>query len=1105
MADPFGRGGSSGSSGGSHRSDPFGRSGAKKKSRGGILGVVERTGSDLYHAAVNTPAGVVALGKGLAHDPVGTVKDVAKATASDLRHPLRRPGYTLLDLWGIASLGAGTAARAGAVGAKLSEGARAGELAKAALHGVEPGPRVFSHDGVSVEGIYSRSPLTRLAQKQADLLREAKAPSRNAKRVGRELRRQERIVGGIERGPASALIAAGRKLSAEQQTALRVVAEGVPVSERLATHEADLAAASGRTARRLRRKIDLLHGATKYLDETDGEPKIGGEHAKLQTIYGKLEQVSHDREDLLAKIGDLTPQAIEERLHGPGRIFKGAKYETPTPGKLGRESAAMKRERSRLASLERRLGKEHAAEAAFMAKSGARDLGPISEADATARLAELDQQYETLVKKLVPETSPYGGKISQREQLVRNAANAKPRARKQRTVSADEFRTAEDALLKTIEKHRGNATADRAARVVAEREQLRNALNARGEASISGETPPRLPAGAARAHKSVPTGSNPHRNRIVLLGHALEAQQARVAAMDSAAAGRVKPTGLVGAEDFRGGKVHISHGPDAGVRGSLRRGPQVGANDVIGKPRPLASTRKPLTGAAIHQGSFGDKSTEIVGRSNLEAHKLGALLRIRDALEPAIKATPQSEHDILIRRNGLGANEPLPGIAKELREKLDLGAKLTADEQRQVQGAFERLRSHILPTTGGVPLSPEAEAELLRHFEEGKIGFVDRRLLGGLDKPQPRLETFIGTRGAKIFDAVNNAERGATLYLKPAYAIPNLLGNVALNILQQGFAAPYELSRSLRLARNPELAAKIDEVMGEGFSQSLAGEHGVGTKALQAAAHFWGRGVDSPFRRASFLYEARRAGYKTPAELERLLADEAHRPQLLQVARRANQSIIDYANLNPIERAVVARTIYFYAWTKGSSVYAAHFVADHPVEAMIAAQIGRMGKQQSDKTLGALPSYLEGLIPVGKAKNGNPIVVNPSAAAIFQTPAQVGRGIAGLASGDPSSVAELSSFTTPAVNALVELISGHQLGSPVPVHGVKNVAYDSLVANLPQTALVRNLLQALHGEGKGRLYPPTVQSALLQYLAGGIANPRELNIGVAHKQAKQGR
>jgi hypothetical protein len=294
--------------------------------------------------------------------------------------------------------------------------------------------------------------------------------------------------------------------------------------------------------------------------------------------------------------------------------------------------------------------------------------------------------------------------------------------------------------------------------------------------------------------------------------------------------------------------------------------------------------------------------------------------------------------------------------------------------------------------------------------------------------------------------------------------------------------------------------------MGEGFARSLAGETGAGTRAIQAAANFWGRGVDVPFRRASFLYEARRAGFKSPKQLEALLTQDAHRAALVQVARRANSEIIDYADLSPIERAVIARVIFFYPWVRGSSVYAAHFVAEHPIEAALAGEIGRMGYEQTQAELGPLPSYLEGVIPIGHASDGNPLVLNPSAAALFQTPAQVGAGLVALARGNPNGVSALSNFTTPAINTLADLVTHTDITSGRPVKGgAADVAYTALLRNLPQVTLARNAAQAVHGQGRNRLYPPTLRSAILQYLAGGVANPRELNQAVAQRQARAGR
>jgi hypothetical protein len=985
--DPFNVGKSSGSS--------------KSKKKHGLIAalghIASQTGRDLYHSAVDLPAGLAKVGEDFGkeaerqatgyyvkhptakHPIVEDLKGMATGTYHDLRHPLRHPGFSALDLLAIGSLGAGAAERVAAAGRVARAGEGAGAAVKALARVPEPAPRVLRAHGVEVRVPSSRRPLTRVAQRAADRVIAEKAPGLHTRRVGKQLRHEERIVGGVERGPASGLIAVGKRLNRDRQTALRVVSEGVPIDERIAVHTRDLQRASGRTARRLRMKIGLLERARKYVDESSGRPRIAASHSDLQGVYERVRKVAKGREALLARVGELTPDAIEERLHSPGRIFKGAKFEAPTPGKLGKPSQALIRARA----YEQRLGTlvDRAENRAISKASTEELLGPV-----------------------------FGGK------------------------------------------------------------------------ELGGPTLKRLRSAHSVARDEVQR-------------------------LEASAAGRVKPTGLVGGEGFRGGEVYVPHRPDSGIRGSLRRSPQVGANETVAQPQLRPGTGQPLTGAAIHSGSFGDVTTELVGRSALEAHKFGALLRLRERIRPAVKAIPESKHDILVRLDELSRTGPLPGIARELRDKLELGARLTADEQRQVAGKLDELRGRLFPSTRSEPLAPEALHELQQLHVDGKIGYVDRRLLGGLDKPQLRLEQFTGQRAAKAFDAVNNASRAAILYLKPAYAVPNLLGNAALNVLQQGFAAVPNLGRALKLSRSlgPDLAAHVDEVMGEGFSQALAGESGIGTRAIQAAANFWGKGVDVPFRRSSFLHEAAKAGYQTPADLRRLLTDASARGDLVQVARRANRAIIDYANLSPIERAVIARTIFFYPWVKGSTAYAAHFVTEHPLEAAIAAHVGELGYEESQRQLGDLPSYLEGLIPVGHAKSGNPLVINPSSAAVFQTPAQVGAALAGLFEGHPNKVAALTNFPTPAVTLLTELLT-RQTDTGVPIKGgAPGVAYDALIRNLPQVTLARNLIQGSRGEGKQRIYPPDVRSALLQYLLGGVGTPRELNLGAARRAAESER
>src|SRR5205085_2580233 len=107
------------------------------------------------------------------------------------------------------------------------------------------------------------------------------------------------------------------------------------------------------------------------------------------------------------------------------------------------------------------------------------------------------------------------------------------------------------------------------------------------------------------------------------------------------------------------------------------------------------------------------------------------------------------------------------------------------------------------------------------------------------------------------------------------------VGNAFLTLTQQGWLAPREIGRAVTLARKlgPEDTRLVDMLMGEGVTTSLKamGERGPISSAVTAAAAGYGKIVDLPFRRASFLYEARRAGYKNAAQIKRLLHDDAEK------------------------------------------------------------------------------------------------------------------------------------------------------------------------------------------------------------------------------------
>jgi hypothetical protein len=920
--------------------------------------------TNIMDAAISSPAGLAYTGKQIGSDTKkaahgdfsfkGTRKvgsEIGKSVKEDFKHPLRNPGFTLLDASavvggvegaasrGAAAAGAGAAAREAGRSSVRAALTRAPSEGGSLLRKPLPGTREYRLNDLAVKVPNSSRPLVRAGQKlHAKVLNDRPESPALHKKIGDELTRGRQVVTAAERAPAGALAHRARKLTAPQQEAIGVVAEGKHLDERIALHKTEAAKAPRGSQRYLdsRNKVAVLEAARRYIvHDAEGKPQLApafertilgraskvvgrGEAtaAELRSAYESAGRGATKREATLQEAGVLDPAQADARLHGPGRVIEGARYRDVTPSRQGR-SPALEREMRRRDSVQRRLNEALDKEAEFHAKQRSRDLGALSEPDAKTRLAELDHLYVKLVQKIVPETSNYGGKISQAEQLRRNFENSRAGkgnrigAKRQRTVSQEEFQTAEDALLKTIEKHRGNASADRAAAIVAERDRLRNALNARGEASMTGGAAPPLPSAPASAHVSVPRGSNPHRNRIVRLGHALEEQQKRVDALAKAVETRKEPTGLVGAEDFKGGEFRM---PYASTDRSIKTGTAQFKGGIPAKP---GSVTKPFKGELLLSGGYKSDRVTQLAKSMLEADRYSDVLRLRDQLLKASSAEPKDGYAPIREK---ASAKPLPQAVQRIMEKQDSSLKLSHDERKQLERWAQDWEEQIFPDP----------AKLTEH--DG-IRWVPQALLDHANARSVLADAINNSRAVDIVDSVNNATKLAILYLKPAYAVPNAAGNAFLTVVQQGFAAPLNLARSARLnARlGEDAAAVLDSVIGEGLAHALTGGGGLLKKSVNKAAGVWGKGVDVPFRRAAFIHEARKLGYKSDAQLKALLTDKGHLDDLVEAARRANDALIDYGRLGPNERAIVRRVIFFYPWVKGSTQFAGRLVRDKPI------------------------------------------------------------------------------------------------------------------------------------------------------------------------------
>lgn len=1153
MSSPYATRGGSSSGGGSaytkSGSRPAKSSSTKKSGGGGLFShipgskIVSQGAKDLYHSAVNTPAGVYYAARAVERDelagfkkgrinPVENLvegkntraiaKGLAKGTAQDFEHPLRHPGNTALDVLSVLSLGAGGVSRAGALARLTKEGGSLGDAGRILRHGPAPGVRTFKVGDLSVDAPASKSALTRGAQLVLDTRRERAAernPSGRAARVtvkkaGKALEETLRHEESLAKAPASELHTIGLRLKPHEQWALRLVAEEAPVDRRIAALERQVSESSGLTKRRLAKRLKLTRQAQPLLTEVDGKPALTS--ARLKYVYGKMEHVAGGREDLGKQLGLLTDESIQGRKTAAGRAALGSDYEPPTPGKLGVPSQSLIRARSRVDRLqllhdratgEMQQGRFSADQLRLIRASDRLPAGPKVEKtvprtidEARAQLDRLEGRYNAFIGEF------HGGKLSKddmAEQRAINTDNAKFRrqqsgktrsgrwsgasgnkiARIQKSVKEQARLKAEQEIHAIARKNAHLPAAQTFLKLADRVDELRSQIGRHEEETIVGG---KSGVSFGTRTKEV-AGKRPHpleqpfpsgkvvtsQGRIVeprgtaraeRLGGALSVAKDELQRMEASASRRVKPTGLLGNKDFEASPKAV-YIPDveqkAGASGHVS---SMGAQGTIGHtPSPI---RQGYTGASKRMGREPLQTTKAVAQANLAINRFHRILNLRGKLLKASSPAPRFKNDIAIRLDKLGSHERLP---LDVRQFVDNPGELAPDDAVRM---FEKLRKNVI-------LAPESQQEFEKLHAEGKIGWVPKRLLGDLAHPAAPLSSSVGKAPVAALDAINNAQRVSILYLKPAYAIPNLLGNAALTLVQQGFAAPRNVAFASRMqwTLGKEMTARVDSLIGEGVAASLQGEAGLGARATQKLAHVWSLGVDRPFRRAAFVHEARVAGYRNPRQIEQLLTDPAHHDDLINVVKRANRELIDYGRLSSRERQVVRRVIFFYPWVKGSTMYAGHFLAEHPVKAGVAGQVGRYGQEESAKELGPTPSYLEGSFKAGGG------LVNPTSAAILQTPAQAASAIASLLPGGPQTKASLpAGFVTPALELALALATRQ---NPQTGHQYKpgeSIPKDILLHGLPQYQLA----QGLQGKQTSKLYKDTRRSAALKFLVGGL-------------------
>lgn len=1096
---------------------------AVENALGGVGHVIAKTGEGLALDAYHLPGGLYQMGKAGVHaaeghpgDLVALLKGMGQSVVTSAEHPLRVPDQTLLNLLAVASLGAGAVARVGAAADAAEAGGGLGAAAKALASKPESAPRLLTVGDKQIPLQPSARPLPRaiqgvgdkIAQKAIDTNPEGRIASRATRRLGTSSKETRTYQGAMQASPASRLQAdsmglpgrsvAGRLSPARQvqQAALRLTTEQMTPEEKISFHQKQFDA--GVNPKAQARQIALMQkvqdlGLTKQ-DEHGAVVIDAAAHPKLAAVDAKLAAGQAARDKILADTGQMTATGLQSRIDAPGRIVAGAKYVEPTPSRAGVSPAldAATAGRDRLAILhEKALNQE----ASWHAAQKVKDLGPLTEVDAKARLAQLNDLHDTMAAKIIPEVSPYGGTLSKREQLVRNFDNSKARAVRKPTVKAEELQAASDKLHEIAAKG-GSPAADALAKLLDERARLHDALLARGEASLTGAEAPALPRGAAPAHVSVPPASNPYRNRIVQLGIRREAAQAKVDRLMAAAERRREPTGIVGGETARPGRgysPYFATEPKAAAS-SIGRA----STSVVGKVKNLIPATKTFKGGALEQGNVPVDTTGLAARQMQRAYRYLNTDTFRRDIVKAGSDTRQTSRDVLVNTQALKNAKVPDSVRAELG---DQRSTLHPDEVAGHAQAFDAWRQQIIPG-----LKDKFAGEKKTPIGMGApAGFkwVDKNLLSDLADPGIPSGGRVGTTA----DTVNSAVTAATVYFKVGHVATRALTNAATNIIQ-GSADPISIGKSVRLWKALPTARRDQALAAVGRGGIAAMPHEgvniVGTVASHGAA-WWSKHFDQPFRFNSIAYEARKAGFDTPAKFAKML-DQLQNPAGLDaqtaarldgVAKRANRESIAYDRLSTFEKRYIMRAVWFYPWVKGATEFAGNTLMEHPFKSAAIGAVGAQGTKGQVSELGQLPSYERGLFKVAGSAS-SPLVADLSTISPFATPAQVAETL--IHANRPTQAEQFANYLNPVYGtALGATANLNEYGQPSNKGVIKN-AVASLVAPMPETTLLHALMSG-GGNQANRMFPASTKYSALRFLLGS-GTPRPMNRPVANARAK---
>lgn len=252
----------------------------------------------------------------------------------------------------------------------------------------------------------------------------------------------------------------------------------------------------------------------------------------------------------------------------------------------------------------------------------------------------------------------------------------------------------------------------------------------------------------------------------------------------------------------------------------------------------------------------------------------------------------------------------------------------------------------------------------------------------------------------KIFTAPTQVWRTAILGLRPAFFVNNAVGNYFMYMMAHGdMHGARGYMDALRQVWGEKGAAKrlkssvfkgdqhfmekhfANEMSGTFVQQwdNKVGRHvatRIGQRALKGVGPITDVVAEKFLRRAAINAELRkstevRALMRSGHSFDQAAAKALDKHPQLQgrITKYTNDVLGDYHGMTKTDRAI-RDFVPFYGWDKAITRHTANLLRDRPAAALVGATMGTQGTHQTEQTLGQIPSFLKGVIPLGK-KHGD--------------------------------------------------------------------------------------------------------------------------------------